>query len=934
MTLFFAGIILLFFWLSRRSQPLSQSPGVLVAFLAYIIPALFFLYWTTLGAPDNATRLRVALVGIGFIGDDLTLKVGGDRENHQIWEDDLPGKVANNSMTVGKLALHPGKSISLEGPKIDPKPVGILGFRSPDKSFVLPNAIELKDGDKIHFNGQIWQVRFEDYLFRPPKIYFYNESEGKTNELPLKLSEIPILEWKLPIWRDFPVTLKTYPLDKILQVKETDEQSDTLSGFFYRNNNQLFIAALSDDILLERAGQYLSNKPKWEIPAGTRLHILGLPRWRGIKETAGGVRDLRSFRVYPGQRSLKLVYDTPEIYSLAQEELLKLRMDTEESGVFRVNLAMGDWDITDKYIHFNQISLLVGREAFAILELPKTWLEGFQESQEPLVLTAPGGQQKITNGEPAWLGEHNLAAIQIDLLKPPVLLAFLTLLLVLAKTLLAVSLRISALHLIVAAAIEFFVLFRVLLGYRVWSMPPFEEEAMKLALIAWAFLPWAFLYVSQPSFKLWRWLPAFFGLLFSAIWCYQIMGGGLKSLVWVGIHLGVLFFPFLVRFFFRDQKRGKKKRLKEASTWHSKLPRINSRLPWVSRTLTGLAVWWSNVNPWTKWAFGLLILRILFLFFGWRESLSLGGTRMSLSIIHIPLALLIEAGYLVWLWRKLEQRNFSPIPDLWSPFIFIGLYLWFLPGVVTSDFGLFLLNYPLFVIISALLVLSKLMEARGKGYGIFIGACVLILVVIFVPKVPLTVLNFAVDIDSKSDRNYLRFLQLAYPEKLEGFATRNSEDLVQMIQILDIYTSGPWGGRGYTKSELSLKSTALREHTLGIFVAGEWGSLGVIGLMFIYMVIAFVGYRLLPWRPWYQNALGRTSQSTDILTAVVGLTALTFAFASIYIILATYEFVLFTGKNLYLFGLDSGADIIESLVLLLIIAVGIAIIRDKETGSW
>jgi len=936
MTLFLAGIILLFFWLSRSRQSLSQSPGFVVALLAYAIPAIFFLYWT-LGAPENATRLRVALVGIGFMGEDLTLKVGGDRENHHIWEDDLPGKAANNSITVGKLELHPGSSISLQGPNAEPKPVGILGFRGPDKSFVLPNAIELKHGDKIHFDGQIWQVGFEHYLFRPPKIYFYNQ--GQSNQLPLHFSKIPIVDWELPIWRDFPVTLKTYPLDKILQVGQadtSDQVSDSLSGFFYRNNNQLFIAALRGDIFLERAGQYLTNKAMWEIPAGTRLHILGLPRWRGIKETAGGVRDLRSFRVYPGERSLKLIYDTPEIYSLAQKELLKLRMDTEESEVFRVNLAMGDWDITDKYIHFSQISLLVGREAFAILELPKTWLEGFQESQEPWVLTAPGGQQKITNGEPAWLGEHNLAAIQIDLLKPPVLLAFLTLVLVLAKTLLAVSLRLSALQLIVAGAIEFFVLFRVLLGYRVWIMPPFEEEAMKLALMAWAFLPWAFLYASQPSFNPWRWLPAFFGLLFSAIWCYQIIGGGLKSLVWVGIHVGVLGFPFLVRWIFRDQRSTRRpKNRRNASAWQIPRFNFNFRQPWVSRILTWVGIWWSSINPWTKWAFGLFILRIFFLFLGWRESLSLGGTRMSLSIIHIPLALLIEAGYLVWLWRKLEQRDFSPLGDLWSPFIFIGLFLWFFPGVVTSDFGLFLLNYPLFVIISALLVLSKLIEdpQRSKGYKRFLGVCFFILLIIFVPKLPLMVLN-VLEIESDSDRNYLRFLQQAYFEKLQQMGTRNSEDLVQMIHILDIYTSGPLGGRGYTESELSLKSTALREHTLGIFVAGEWGTLGVIGLMFIYMVIAFVGYSLLPWRPWYQNALGRTSQSTDILTAVVGLTGLTFAFASIYIILATYNLVLFTGKNLYLFGLDSGADIIESLVLLLIIAVGVAIIKDKETASW
>jgi len=919
MSLFLAGIIfLLLFWLSRN----IQTPGILVALLVYGIPAIFFLYWT-LGAPENATRLRVALVGIGFLGEDLTLNVGGDRKTHHIWEDDLPAEAANNSIAVGKLELHPGKSIGLQGPTAARKPVGILGFRAPDKSFVLPNAIELKHGDKIHFNGQIWQVGFQHDLFkfRPPKIYFDNKALGQTNKLPLQFGKIPILDWELPVWRALPVTTQTYPLDKILQVGQ--QPAESLSGFFFRHKNKLFIAALSDDIFLERAGQFLSNKPMWEITAGTRLHILGLPRWLGTKETAGGVRDLRSFRAYPGERSLVLTYDTPEIYSLALTDLKDLRMDTEDDE-FRINLAMGDWNITDKYIYFSQVSLLIGNEAFAILELPKTWLDGFRESQEPWILTAPGGQQQITNGEPAWLGEHNLAAIQIDLLKPPILLAVFTLLLVLVKAWLAVFLRLSALHLMVAGAIEFFVLFRVLLGYRVWIMPPFEEEAMKLALMAWAFLPWAFLYASQRHFNFWRWLPACFGLLFSAVWCYQIMEG---SLVWIGIHFVVLLLPFLVRLPLRRHTR-------KARVRHSKIPRFNLprfNLPrfnfeghWVSRVVTWIGVWLKSVNPWTWWAFALLILRILLLLVGGRESLSIGGTRISLSIIHIPLALFIEAGYFVWLWRKLErrQKDFSPLGDLWSPFIFIGLYLWFIPAVITSDFGLFLLNFPLFVIISALLVFSK----PQRSSKAFIAACLLILLFIFMPKLLLIPLKA---FESDYDRNYLRFLQLAYPEKLEQIGTRNSEELVQMIRIMDIYTSGPLEGRGYTKSELSLKSTALREHTLGIFIAGEWGTLGVIGLMFFYMIIAFAALSL-----WHQNSLGRTFQSTDIITAFVGLTGFTFAFASIYIMLATYNLVLFTGKNLYLFGLDSGADVIESLVLLLTVAIGVAIVRDREAASW
>ena len=43
---------------------------------------------------------------------------------------------------------------------------------------------------------------------------------------------------------------------------------------------------------------------------------------------------------------------------------------------------------------------------------------------------------------------------------------------------------------------------------------------------------------------------------------------------------------------------------------------------------------------------------------------------------------------------------------------------------------------------------------------------------------------------------------------------------------------------------------------------------------------------------------------------------LTFAMAGVYMLLANYGWVLFTGRNVYLFGLDSVSDALESMVLL------------------
>jgi Na+/H+-dicarboxylate symporter len=47
-------------------------------------------------------------------------------------------------------------------------------------------------------------------------------------------------------------------------------------------------------------------------------------------------------------------------------------------------------------------------------------------------------------------------------------------------------------------------------------------------------------------------------------------------------------------------------------------------------------------------------------------------------------------------------------------------------------------------------------------------------------------------------------------------------------------------------------------------------------------------------------------------------------------VLANYRLTLFTGKNPYLLGLDSTADVLEALVLAVLVGLGAAVARDAE----
>ena len=50
-------------------------------------------------------------------------------------------------------------------------------------------------------------------------------------------------------------------------------------------------------------------------------------------------------------------------------------------------------------------------------------------------------------------------------------------------------------------------------------------------------------------------------------------------------------------------------------------------------------------------------------------------------------------------------------------------------------------------------------------------------------------------------------------------------------------------------------------------------------------------------------------------------------------ILANHELLLLTGKNVYLLGLDSAGDVIETMALLLVMAYGFAAIRPDDPSA-
>jgi hypothetical protein len=374
-----------------------------------------------------------------------------------------------------------------------------------------------------------------------------------------------------------------------------------------------------------------------------------------------------------------------------------------------------------------------------------------------------------------------------------------------------------------------------------------------------------------------------------------------------------------------------------------------------------------------RYALPLLALRAVLFVFGAHEAITAGGTRIALSTFYTPLALAALAQVL---WIEFS----SSAPRLLfrvfvSGGVFIGL-AFAVVGWMVSDTGIALVTAlgPL----ALLYWLALRWPASGPSTHVRRLALTFPLALFIALQVRADLVPYLGDGEGTSyqtarlDANALRVIGQSDPQQLVGLGLRQSEALGVMYETMSRYTSGP--GLGYLHNEVSveLKATSVREHVVSALLAAQWGASGPIALLFllgafaacaIWMhfarpgggaaVSAFEGVAwlggttfalwllwlplgLLP-RPWgfvacvllpivamtyltwasegpaaAQTPVVPTARSRTLATLFV----LTFALSGIYMVLANYGLVAFTGKNVYGLGLDSISDIIESTALL------------------
>ncbi len=439
---------------------------------------------------------------------------------------------------------------------------------------------------------------------------------------------------------------------------------------------------------------------------------------------------------------------------------------------------------------------------------------------------------------------------------------------------------------------------------------------------------------------------------------------------------------------------------------------------WFEQTLRG-----QLPAPWTGVLLGALLFlgRVVLDIAGFREQVTLGGTRLGLSVLYTPAALacfaLLVAGH--------HRRVASALPALapaaastaWLDLAGFLTLAYVATSVWISDFGILLTTLP-----GPLIVLAwtgwRWSRSMGPGAALLGTLPAFLFVALqFAPDLARPGMSDRVGAASRLEdwsRNELLLLERGDPDALRLIGESRSEALGVMRETMRSYTRGNWTGRGYLAGSVSpqIRGTAPREHMVTGLLASQWGLLGTLGLAAMLMAVlvpivpprrrqgsrapasattprpaaamaaaavlvlaAAVGLpspanavvvgtvvvlglavTLIPmvagpasgvvpeglaawlWSPGVSTAASEAreefpppSDSWANPLRVLSVAALvSFAAAGVYMILANYGLVLFTGKNVYLLGLDSLGDTLEALAL---IAMGVGAWTNRPGGD-
>lgn len=189
--------------------------------------------------------------------------------------------------------------------------------------------------------------------------------------------------------------------------------------------------------------------------------------------------------------------------------------------------------------------------------------------------------------------------------------------------------------------------------------------------------------------------------------------------------------------------------------------------------------------------------------------------------------------------------------------------------------------------------------------------------------------------ESRKESLYSQYLRFRSVDRdfLNSEGTQRAMEISEEQKIVDVYGMGGWFGDGFGTLPFDRsRYNFLNDYVVSTFIRGQFGLTGVLALASWQLALLFYSTRL---------TLPRSSRSSQITArlafweAVGKLCCWVIGFISIYMIVSNLGFpwAPLTGKNVFLLGLNSSSDVLESSILVFLIATAAASIQKERRSA-
>ncbi|MCP4213527.1 MAG: hypothetical protein GY765_02670, partial [bacterium] len=339
-----------------------------------------------------------------------------------------------------------------------------------------------------------------------------------------------------------------------------------------------------------------------------------------------------------------------------------------------------------------------------------------------------------------------------------------------------------------------------------------------------------------------------------------------------------------------------------------------------------------------------------------KEALQIAGSRFALSILFVPVMMLLASAVLLFIYywyHRLRTTDCITVSGFRRQTAVTGkrhslitvLLLVSLTGLYgligMSDKGLILLLLPPFLMVNAIFLctvkLRRLFEARLLPY---LASAVLIMVFFFLLAAPA---KFFILLHNVTE-NYKPSVHLEPREISNSFNLQRVLSSVDSPLVVKDFSTSTWGqmeeldrvkqymelsraGKDYTETtvDYSLRSRALHDYVTAVFMVPEFAGFWILiaaGLFAIFAIIPVARFRRQ-----------RSENKRRFSFMLFMVTGFTLFYSGLYMIGGNLFLFPFSGRNVYLWGLDSGGDILEAVVVLAMFILSYAYSQFKTPGG-